>query len=153
MTPLVLDAILAYAHFLTLFFAFALLLAELLFLEMARPPSRWRLLSRIDLAYFLFAIGILLTGLARVFWGLKGPTYYWHNDFFYALVAVYALAALASVVPTLRFMAWSKAARDVADFTPEPRALRHVRFHLILELGLFSIAPVFAILMARGVGV
>lgn len=152
MMPLATDAILAYAHFLALFSAFALLLAELLILDAAIVAAKWRLLSRIDLAYFLFAIGILLTGLARVYWGLKGPAYYWHNDFFYALLAVYALVALASVVPTLRFMAWSKAARGVANFTPEPRALRHVRFHLILELGLFSIAPVFAVLMARSVG-
>ncbi|HEV2331571.1 MAG TPA: DUF2214 family protein, partial [Gammaproteobacteria bacterium] len=70
MSPLTLDITLAYAHFLTLFAAFALLLAELLIFNLPLPASKWRLLSRIDLAYFLFAIGILLTGLGRVVWGL-----------------------------------------------------------------------------------
>lgn len=153
MSPLTLDITLAYAHFLTLFAAFALLLAELLIFNLQLPASKWRLLSRIDLAYFLFAIGILLTGLGRVVWGLKGFAYYRHDDFFYALVGTYALIALGSIVPTLSFMRWSKAAAADPGFSPAPRESRHVRGHLLSELILFAIAPVFAVLMARGLGI
>lgn len=139
------DILLAYLHYLCIFTAFGLLLAELLLL----PTARWRLLGRVDIVYFIAAIGILATGLGRVFLGFKPAAYYWHEPWFHALWVTFLLIGLLSIVPTLHFLRWSKAG---PDFVPDPKALRHVRGHLQLEILLFAIAPIFAILMARGYG-
>ena len=146
------DAILAYAHFITLLSAFALLVAELAVFHAASGPGKWRLLSRLDLGYFLSAIGVLVTGLGRVFLGFKGAAYYWHNPWFHALWITFLLIAILSITPTLLFMKWAKVARTAPEFTPQPQELRHVRNHLQFEILLFCIAPMFAVLMARGFG-
>lgn len=140
------DILLAYLHYLCLFAAFGLLLAELLLL----PTARWRLMSRVDMGYFVAALGILATGLGRVCLGFKPPAYYWHEPWFHALWITFLLIGLLSIVPTVQFIRWNKAG---PDFVPAPQVLRRVRSHLLLELLLFAVAPVFAILMARGLGV
>ena len=143
------DILLAYLHYLCIFTAFGLLLAELLLLS----TTRWRFLSRVDMGYFIAAIGILVTGLGRVCLGFKPAAYYWHEPWFHALWVTFLLIGLLSIVPTVRFIRWAKAAEKDPGFTPDPEALRHVRGHLLLEIILFAVAPVFAILMARGLGV
>ncbi|HEV7164665.1 MAG TPA: DUF2214 family protein [Gammaproteobacteria bacterium] len=146
------DALLAYLHYLTLLAAFSLLVAELAVLRLPHQPGRWRSLSLLDLGYFLAAIGILATGLSRVFYGLKPALYYWHNPYFHALWVTFLFIGLASIIPTLSFMKWAKAERNQPGYTPPPKALRHVQGHLVLEIALFAIAPIFAVLMARGYG-
>jgi len=144
-----LDIALTYLHYLCIFTAFGLLLAELLLL----PTARWRLLSRADIGYFIAALGILATGLCRVCFGFKPPAFYWHEPWFHALWITFLLIGLLSIVPTVSFIRWAKAADKDPGFAPDPKALRHVRGHLLLEIALFAVAPVFAILMARGIGI
>jgi putative membrane protein len=102
------------------------------------------------LAYLHFFT--LLAGFARVFFGLKPALYYWHNPYFHALWVTYLLIGLLSVIPTFSFIRWAKAERTEPGFAPPPNKVRHVRGHLILEILLFCIAPLFAVLMARGYG-
>jgi len=146
------DVILAYLHYFSLFTAFALLVAELAVLQLPSQPGRWRFLSRLDIGYFAAAIGILATGLARVFLGFKPALYYWHDTWFHALWITFLLIGLLSIVPTVYFIRWAKAERATPGFAPPAGAVRHARGHVALELLLFCIAPLFAILMARGYG-
>ena len=146
------DLILAYLHYFTLFATFSLLVAELVVLELPLQPGRWRYMSRLDIGYFIAAIGVLVTGLGRVFLGFKPALYYWHDLWFHALWITFLAIGLLSIVPTISFIRWAKAERADAGFVPPATTLRHVRGHLVLELLLFCIAPLFAILMARGYG-
>lgn len=147
-----LDVILAYLHYFSLFATFAFLAAELVVLQLPAQVGRWRFLSRLDIGYFVTAIGILATGLARVFLGLKPALYYWHDLWFHALWLSFLAIGLLSIVPTVAFIRWAKAEQAQAGFVPPAGALRRVRVHLTLELLLFCLAPFFAILMARGYG-
>ena len=146
------ELILVYLHYFSLFAAFSLLVAELLVLQLPPQPGRWRYLSRLDIGYFVAAIGVLATGLGRVFLGLKPALYYWHDTYFHALWITYLLIGLLSIVPTVSFIRWAKAERGAANFAPPAPALRHVRGHIVFELLLFCLAPIFAILMAHGYG-
>lgn len=146
------DILLTYLHYFALFATFALLVVELALLLAPYQPGRWRLLSLLDLGYFAAALGILATGLARVFFGYKPTLYYWHNPYFHALWVTFLIIGLLSIVPTFSFIKWAKAERGQPGFLPDPQTLRHVRGHLIFEILLFAIAPLFAVLMARGYG-
>lgn len=145
------DALLADMHFLALFATFALLVTEHAMLS--GPGGRsWQRIARVDLAYFIAAICILLTGFGRVFFGIKGAAYYWPNPFFHALWLSFLLIALLSIFPTLAFMRWKRRQQQAPAFEPAPAELGRVRLLLRIELGVFIVAPLFAVLMARGYG-
>lgn len=146
------DLLLTYLHYVALLVTYSLLVAELALLQLPAQPGRWRVLSRLDLGYFIGAGAVLATGLARLFLGFKPALYYWHDTWFHALWITFLLIGLISIVPTVSFMRWAKAERAEPGFTPPAKALRHARGHVILEILLFSIAPLFAVLMARGYG-
>ena len=150
---MLLDALLAYAHFISLFSAYALLAAELIVHGQPSFEGKWVRLARLDMGFFISAIALLLTGLGRVFFGLKGAAYYWHDLWFYAPWITYALIGLLSIVPTLSYIRWSRQEKAAPAFAPGPRELRNVHNNLRLELILFTLAPVFAVLMARGYGI
>src|SRR5579859_6787153 len=146
------EFLLAYLHFFALFVTYSLLVAELVLLLLPVQPGRWRTLSRLDIGYFIGAIAVLATGLARVFFGFKPALYYWHDGWFHALWITFLLIGLLSIVPTVSFIRWAKAERADPGFTPPAKALRHARGHLTLEILMLSVAPLFAVLMARGYG-
>ena len=146
------EPILAYLHYLSLFATFSVLAAELTVLRLPPQPGRWRFLSRLDVGYFAGAIGVLATGLARVFFGSKPALYYWHDLWFHALWITFLAVGLLSIAPTISFIRWSKVAQTDPGFIPPPGVLRQVRVQISLELMLFCVAPLFAVLMARGYG-
>lgn len=146
------EVLLAYLHFIALFVTYSLLVAELALLQLPAQPGRWRTLSRLDMGYFIAAGAVLATGLARLFFGFKPALYYWHDTWFHALWITFLLIGVLSIVPTVSFIRWAKAERTDPGFTPPVKALRHARGHIAFEILLFSIAPLFAVLMARGYG-
>jgi putative membrane protein len=145
------DALLAYAHFIALIGTASLLVAEAL---LCRPGLRGEALhhlKRVDMAYAGFAVLALVTGLLRVFWGAKGSSFYLSNPVFHAKVGLFIVVGLLSIVPTLRFIAWSKAARLVADHAPSEAAVRGVRRFILMQLAGVAALPLLATLMARGI--
>lgn len=146
------EILLAYLHFFALFATYSLLVAELALLLLPPQPGRWRVLSRLDFGFCIGATAVLATGLGRLFFGSKPALYYWHDAWFHALWITFLLIGLLSIVPTVSFIRWTKAERAAPGFTPPAQALRHARGHLLLEILLFSVAPLFAVLMARGYG-
>jgi putative membrane protein len=91
-------------------------------------------------------------GLLRVFNYEKGAPFYAQNLFFWTKMAGFALAALLSVYPTIRFVSWRKffAKNQVPEISDHEAA----RIKLILSLELVAIAVILlsAALMARGIG-
>jgi putative membrane protein len=150
MNELTIDSVLAWMHFLALFFTFASLFAELV-LCLAEQLN-WQQLNRIDLGYFVAAMMVLLTGFGRVFFGLKGAHYYFHDPMFYALLVTFLLVGLLSILPTIVFIHGKKATENAPDGGLQVLQIKMARICLMAELSLFCIAPVFAVLMANGVG-
>ena len=111
--PMTLEALLAYAHLL------AILTHGGLHLQRGgavpagvdqrrRSSSGWR---TVDMVYGIAAVAVLLTGLARTWWGIKGTPWYWGNGLLHLKLALFVAVALISIKPTLMFSALGQAAR------------------------------------------
>jgi putative membrane protein len=146
------DALLAYSHFVALIGTVALLVAESQLCRPGLSGAALHRLKQVDIAYAAFAVLTLVTGLMRVFWGAKGSSFYLSNPVFHAKFGLFVVVGLLSIVPTLRFIAWSKAARTSAHHVPDDAAVRSVRRFILLQLAGVAVLPLLATLMARGLG-
>ncbi len=146
------EAILAYLHFLSVFATASFLVAELLLYRRGLTAGAAALLQRVDLFFGISAGVVLVSGLLRVFWVGKGAAFYVGNPVFHALWIGFVIVALISIVPTIHFIRWGRGPRQgQAPAIAEP-AFRRTRRLLMLEVHLFAILPLLAVLMARGVG-
>lgn len=147
-----LDAILAYLHFISIFVFFAFLTVETMMMRGTLDERAVRLLGRVDLWYFGSAIAVLITGFSRLVWGAKGPDFYLASWPFYVKVSLFLLVGILSVGPTLRFVQWRRMfERDAAWSVPEAERKR-VRRTIMIEVHLAALIPLFAVIMARGLG-
>ena len=147
------DLVLAIVHHLIVFGIASALAAELALMRpAAMSPQTVRLLGRFDAAYGLLAMAILVVGFLRVAYGAKGADFYTHNPVFWAKVGAFAVVGLISIRPTLRILAWQKRAKADAAFVPPLDEVRTLRRTMLLEIHVFALIPIFAAMMARGVG-
>ena len=147
------DLVLAIVHHLIVFGIAAALAAELALMRpAAMSPQTVRLLGRFDAAYGVMALAILVVGFLRVKYGAKGAEFYMHNPMFWAKIGAFAVVGLISIRPTLRILAWQKLAKADAAFVPPLDEVGAVRRQMLLEIHVFALIPIFAAMMARGVG-
>jgi putative membrane protein len=147
------DLVLAIVHHLIVFGIASALAAELALMRpAAMSPQTVRLLGRFDAAYGIMALAILVVGFLRVAYGAKGAGFYTHNPVFWAKVGAFAVVGLISIRPTLRILAWQKRAKADAAFMPPPHEVSALRRTMLLEIHVFALIPIFAAMMARGVG-
>ncbi|MCX7586965.1 DUF2214 family protein [Phenylobacterium sp. 58.2.17] len=147
------DLLLAIAHHLLVFSLAAILAVELATIRPGLGGAALRRLGIVDLHYGLIAALILIVGFARVYMGVKGPEAYLGAWTFWAKVGAFALVGLLSAPPTLRILQWRKRARAEPGFALGAADVKAVRPFLIAELAVFASIPVFAAMMARGIGV
>lgn len=145
------EPLLAYLHYLSIIVLGAFLTAELIVCRPPLGPAQVRLLPRLDVVFFAGAILALVTGLLRLFFYAKGVSFYLPNHAFHAKMALYVAIAVISIVPTMRFIRW-KRALDAGGPPPDREVVARVRRLLHLELALFALMPLMAVLMARGIG-
>jgi len=146
------DAALSYLHFIFALILVAALAAEAFVLRLPVDSRVARLLLRIDLFYGISAVGVIVAGVARVFWGAKGAEFYGAQPFFWAKMAAFAVIGLISIAPTRKFMAWVRQAGKDAAFVVSEAEVKNVRRLVMIEVHLLALVPLFAALMARGVG-
>jgi putative membrane protein len=152
MDAVMLDAILAYLHHLGIGILIACLAMETALVRGPFTPSLYNRLARIDAGVGFAAGLILFAGIGRVMYGLKGAEFYTDNHVFWTKMALFALAAGASIPVTINLLKWRKAAMADADFQPPPEKLRLVQRHIKIEWALILLIPLAAVLMARGFG-
>ena len=147
-----LDAILAYLHFTSIFVFFSFLVVETMMLRGMLDEKAVRLLGRVDIWYFGAAIAVLVTGFSRLVWGAKGPDFYLSSWPIYVKVALFLAVAILSVGPTLHFIRWRRMfERDASWSVPEAEKKRARRV-VMIEVHLAALIPLFAVIMARGLG-
>ncbi len=146
------DVALAIGHHLLIFALAGVLVAEMMLVRPGMGTAEALKVARIDLAFGALAGLILIVGFARVYFGAKGPDYYWANLFFHAKLGAILLVGILSIWPTRRFIAWRRAIGRDRDFPPPPAEVEKARRFIHLELVVFILIPVFAALMARGYG-
>lgn len=146
------EALLAYAHFLSI-----LMVATFLASEAALCRKEWmnaavvERLARLDLLYGMSAVAVLATGLARTGWGMKGGAWYWSQPLLHAKVTLFIVIGLMSIVPTVRFLRWRKALRATGAL-PDEATVRSTRRLVMVEAHLLVLIPLLAVFLARGVG-
>jgi len=143
-----LDAALAILHHFFAFGLVGLLMAQWALLRGAADAASAQRLARYDLFYGATALLLLAVGLARVFFGLKGPQFYGASPFFWGKLAFVAATAGVSVLPSLRYARW----RKQPGAAPDPVLWIATRKLVVIEAHLLSGVMICAALMARGVG-
>ena len=147
-----LDAVLAYLHFTAIFILFAFLSIEVMMLKRALDAAAVRLLGRIDIWYFGAAIVVLVTGFLRLVLGAKGADFYLQSWPIYVKVGLYLVVAVVSVTPTLAFIRWRRELDHDAAWQVPAGELARMRRLVMIELHLAAMIPIFAVIMARGLG-
>ena len=146
------SGIMAFLHHLAAFALTAAIIYEHTTFRKDLSLTDARRIQRMDIIYGVSAALVLVVGLLRVFYFEKGAPFYAQNWFFWTKMAGFALAALLSIYPTIRFVSWNKFfARNQA---PEISDQDASRIKMILRLELLAVALILfsAAMMARGVG-
>jgi putative membrane protein len=150
---MIVDAIVAYLHFIAMFLLFAFLTAQAMMLRAPLDERLIRLLGRVDIGYAISAAAVLLTGMLRLGFGAKGADFHLAHWPIYAKVGLFLAVGLISIKPTLVFIAWRRALeRDPAWRLPAEEQARMRRL-VMIEVHLAALIPVFAVMMARGLGI
>ncbi|MBX9836432.1 MAG: DUF2214 family protein, partial [Burkholderiaceae bacterium] len=68
-------------------------------------------LVRLDVIYQITVVTLLASGLARIFWGIKGTSWYWSQPLLHAKLTLVLAMLLLSIAPTLAFRRWRRALR------------------------------------------
>ncbi|MCR5880974.1 DUF2214 family protein [Phenylobacterium sp. J367] len=144
-----LDLILAITHHLLAFGLAVLLAAELAMLRPGMTATGLKRLGIVDAHYGLFAGLIIVVGVLRVIYGIKGPDAYVPNPWFWAKMAAFAGVGLLSTPPTIAIFRWRRRLKVEPGFCPFEEEVSRVRAFLFAELALFALIPVFAAVMAR----
>ena len=146
------EALLAYAHFLAI-----LTMVVFLASEAALCRREWlnaavvERLAKVDLIYGISSIAVLLTGVARTYWGMKGAGWYWTQPLLHAKITLFIVVAVMSIFPTLRFTRWRRNLRATGAL-PTELEIKKTRRLIMIEAHLVALIPLLAVFLARGVG-
>jgi len=146
------EVALAYLHFVSILALAGFLVTEFCLCNRDLQPPHVRVLAWVDLLYLLAAAATLISGLLRVFAVGKGAGFYLHNPVFYIKLSLFIAVGLISIMPTLQFQRWNRALKAGAERILGEREIVTARRYIALELVLFVLIPLMAVLMARGTG-
>lgn len=144
------EAILASLHLVAILTAVVFLSSEA-----ALCRSEWmnaavvRRLARLDMIYGMAALALLLTGIARMVWGVKGLTWYVSQPLFHLKMLLFFGAALLSLRPTFTIRRWLKTLSQQGTLPPA-EAVRTTRQWIMVQAHIIPVVAVVAVFWARG---
>jgi putative membrane protein len=147
-----LEALLAYAHILAI-----LTLVVFISSEAALCRTEWmnakvvERLGKVDMIYGIAAGVVLLTGLARTWWGIKGAGWYWTNGLLHLKLTMFIVVGLISIKPTIVIRRWNKELKATGAL-PEEAQVRSTRKLVMIQAHLIALIPLVAVFLARGFG-
>ena len=147
-----LESLLAYAHILAI-----LTMVVFLASEAALCRTEWlnaavvEMLGKIDLIYGLSAATVLLTGVARAWWGIKGTAWYWTNPLLHLKLTLFVVIGLLSIKPTLMFIRWRRELRSSGQL-PDATQIKLARRLVMVQAHMLPLIPLAAVFLARGFG-
>lgn len=147
-----LEALLAYVHLLAILTMVVFLASEAALCRVAwLNAAVVERLARIDMVYGAASVLVLLTGLARVFWGAKGASWYAGNWLLHTKFTLFVVIALISIKPTITFIRWRRALRESGQL-PDADAIARTRRLVMIQAHLLPLIPLAAVFLARGFG-
>lgn len=149
---MLLAALVAFGHYLAFFALAAALVLELALISASLSVETARRIQRADRAIGISATLLLVFGFLRVFYFEKGADYYFNNTFFWLKLALFVVAGLVSLYPTIQFARWNAElnqgiAPDLSD-----GVVKRLKSAIHWELVLIGAILICASLMARGFG-
>jgi putative membrane protein len=149
---MILEAILAFLHLSAIFalIVFATSEAALCRSEWINARVVERLL-RVDRIYWIALVTVVLTGLARIVWGIKGNAWYWTNWLLHVKLTMTVIVLALSLRPTLRFRRWVAALRADGSL-PGEAEVTQVRRMVMVSTHIVPLVPLAAVFLARGFG-
>ena len=144
----VVAALLSAIHVLTLALGLAAVFVRGRALGRPLDEEGWRRLLAADNAWGIAAALWIASGLARVFFGGKEPSFYWSNGFFWLKLGLFGLVFVLELKPMLTFMRVRSARRRGAPLPTFPvEAYRRINaFESALVVAIVFVAA----FMARG---
>jgi len=147
-----LEAILAYVHILAILSMVVFISSEAAICRTewmnARVVER---LVRVDLIYGIAAVLVLLSGLARTYWGYKGGGWYWTNWLLHLKLGMFVVVALMSIKPTLMYRRWRRELAATGAL-PSDAQITDARKWVMIQAHIIAIIPIAAVFLARGFG-
>lgn len=104
---------------------------------------------RVDIVVASAAGLVFVTGLARVFLGVKGAGCYAGHGLFWIKLALFVVMGLLSVGPTRAFLRWRRAWRERGEL-PDAAAVLRVRRLVMLQAHIVPLVALAAVFLARG---
>ena len=108
-------------------------------------------LGAVDRWYGISAGSFLVTGLARLNWGIQGKALLQHNPVFWIKIALFVIVGLLSILPTVLYIRWRSRPAVDGSIVLEPGEYSQVRMFLWLQVAVFVFIPLCATLMTRGI--
>lgn len=143
------DLVLASFHHLLFFGLVSMLVAQSVLLRGRIDGGVLAKLGGIDRGYGVTAGLLLVVGLLRVFYGIKGQDFYLHNPWFHAKMGAFVLVGVLSIWPTVRFLRWRRQLAANPAFLPAPSEVAGLARIVRFELALVAVIFVCAAAMAR----
>ena len=97
----------------------------------------------------LVAVILLLTGIARLVWGVKGMGGYVASPLFHLKMTLFVVAVLLSLKPTFTYRRWKKTL-DATGQLPAPEEVKQTRKWVMWQGHVIPVIAVVAIFWARG---
>ena len=147
------DLILEFAHHLAVFGLVGVFFAE--FFLLTQGDIRGRRLATVgalDGAYGGLAGLIVIVGVSRVIWGDAGWQFYVMSWTFWVKMALLVLVGILSIGPTRAIIGWRKAAASNPGYVVPESEIGGVRGYFTASFAALALIPIFAALMARGIG-
>jgi putative membrane protein len=141
------EILIRYLHFLSFILLCGSLLAENVLIRKSLTRKELGTLAKVDALFGVSAISVLIAGLLLWFVYGKGFAFYARNPVFHAKVTLFAIVGLLSIRPTVFFLKQRKG--DPEQTIGVPKAITAM---VRIEMGLVLAIPLFAVLMAKGIG-
>ncbi|MEO7390838.1 MAG: DUF2214 family protein [Ramlibacter sp.] len=146
------EALLAYAHLLAILTMVVFISSEA---ALCRPEwlnaSVVERLGKVDSVYGISAGAVLLTGIARTWWGVKGTSWYWTNGLLHLKLAMFVAVGLLSIKSTMMFLRWRNELRATGAL-PNEAQVRTARKWVMVQAHILAVIPLVAVFFARGFG-
>lgn len=143
--------VLPWIHYVAILMMSGGLVAQLYLLKLDQTEATVRLLPRVDIFYGINATVVLLTGLARMYHGGKGPDWYWANGLMHGVITLFLIAFFISLVPTIRFRRWAGALKANGAL-PAEAEVRKTRPLVHIQLTLIGLITLMITMVAKGYG-
>lgn len=106
-------------------------------------------LVRLDTIYQATAVAVLGTGMVRIFWGIKGASWYATQPMLHLKVTLFVVMVLLSIAPTLAFRRWRRNLRANGTL-PGADEVRKMRRMIMVQSHVLPVVAVIAVFWARG---